>query len=161
VREGRPYPPANVAEVVRLPGVEDACRRLAAAGWLLIVVTNQPDIARGSVRREDVDAINAVVTAGLPVADVLVCPHDDQDRCDCRKPKPGMLIAAAARHGIDLAACVMVGDRWRDIAAGHEAGARTIFLDRGYAEELPTPADHVASTISEAADIILSESKPG
>ncbi len=138
-----------------LPGVADACVRLANAGWLLVVVTNQPDIARGAARRREVDAINSVVLAGLPITHVAVCPHDDADACRCRKPLPGMLLDAADRWDIDLTASVIVGDRWRDIEAGRQAGVRTIFVEHGYAEELPNAPDHVVSSLAEAAELIL------
>jgi D-glycero-D-manno-heptose 1,7-bisphosphate phosphatase len=156
VRDGRPHPPASTADVVLLDGVVDACRALHDAGWLLVVVTNQPDIARGSTTTDAVDAINALVVADLPVTDVVVCAHDDVDGCACRKPAPGMLTAAAERWGIDLASSVMVGDRWRDIDAGRRAGTRTIFIDRGYDEPRPDDADATVASLPEAATLILS-----
>jgi D-glycero-D-manno-heptose 1,7-bisphosphate phosphatase len=158
VRSGRPFPPDDPEHAVRLPRVEDACSRLAAAGLVLVVVTNQPDVARGTCTLADVEAINSAVTRGLPITDVLVCPHDDADRCQCRKPRPGMLLEAADRWRLDLRASVTVGDRWRDIEAGHRAGTRTIFVDHGYAEDLPVAPDHVVSSLPEAADLILAAS---
>jgi D-glycero-D-manno-heptose 1,7-bisphosphate phosphatase len=155
VRDGRPHPPADVADVERLPGVAAACRRLADAGRVLVVVTNQPDIARGTTDRARVDELNRAVTEGLPIRDVLVCPHDDTDRCRCRKPEPGLLLEAAERWHLDLAASVMVGDRWRDVDAGRAAGVRTIFVDRGYAERLRERPDHVVTGLPEAVEVIL------
>ena len=154
VREGRPYPPARREDVVVLPGVRDACRRLAGAGWLLFVVTNQPDIARGLTSREEVDAINEVVVAGLPVAEILVCPHDDADGCACRKPRPGLLLDAARRWDLDLTASVMVGDRWRDVEAARSAGVCSVFIDRGYAEKLLSEPDHVVADLGDAAHLL-------
>ena len=119
VRHGKPYPPAEVAEVEILPGVADAVARLRSAGYaVVVVVTNQPDIARGSTTRATVDAIHAHMRAELGLDDIRVCPHDDVDGCDCRKPKPGLLLKAPA---YDMPASVMVGDRWRDIEAGRTA----------------------------------------
>ena len=155
VRDGAPRPPSELQDVAILPGVEDACRRLADAGWMLLVVTNQPDIARGTATRSAVDAINEAVVAGLPVTEVVVCPHDDSDACRCRKPLPGMLLDAAARWDVDLAASVMIGDRWRDIEAGNSAGVRTIFIDHGYAEALRSAPDHVVAGLADAADLLL------
>ena len=86
------------------PGVREACRTLAEAGVLLIVVTNQPDLARGTAARPTVDAINDHLAAELGLDAVCVCPHDDADGCDCRKPRPGLLLEAAERHGVDLGA---------------------------------------------------------
>jgi D-glycero-D-manno-heptose 1,7-bisphosphate phosphatase len=97
----------------------------------LLVVTNQPDVARGRQLRETVEAMHAAMAAHMPVDDFLVCFHDDRDACPCRKPKPGLLLEGAGRHGIHLAASYMVGDRWRDIDAGAAAGCRTVFLELG------------------------------
>lgn len=159
VRDGRPFPPSQREDVVMLSGVDEACRRLADSGWMLFVVTNQPDIARGTATREEVDAINDAVVSGLPVTEILVCPHDDSDACDCRKPAPGMLLDAAARWDVDLAASVMIGDRWRDIEAGRRAGVRTVFVDYGYAEALRSVPDHVVANLAEAADLLLDTAK--
>ena len=160
LRDGVPLPPSRPDDVVLLPGVADACRRLADAGWLLFVVTNQPDIARGTATRPDVDAMNAVVVAGLRVMEVVVCPHDDVDACTCRKPLPGMLLDAAARWNVDVTTSVMVGDRWRDIEAGKQAGARTILVDHGYTEPLRSQPDHVVASLAEAADLLLGPREP-
>ncbi len=154
VRDGVPRPPAGSASAELLPGVAEACRDLAGAGWLLIVVTNQPDISRGSTTRADVDAINAHVVADLPVTEVVVCPHDDADGCGCRKPLPGMLVETAARLGIDLEASVMVGDRWRDVEAGRAAGCRTVLVGDGYGER-EIVADHVVADLPAAAALLL------
>lgn len=126
-----------------------------SAGWLLFVVTNQPDIARGTATRADIDAINEVVVAGLSVAEVAVCPHDDADECRCRKPRPGMLVDLAAAWDVDLGSSVMVGDRWRDVEAGRAAGARTILIDYAYGEEMRSRPDRAVAGLSEAADVIL------
>ena len=155
VRHGRPHPPDRPGDVERLPGVEKACGDLAEAGWTLIVVTNQPDVARGTASLADVTAINEVVVAGLPITDVLMCTHDDSDGCRCRKPLPGLLVEAAERWNIDLGQSVMVGDRWRDVDAGSGAGTRTIFIDRGYSEKQPEAPDHVVADLPAAAEIIL------
>ncbi len=161
VRDGHPYPPAGPQAVERLPGVEAACHRLVDAGWLLFVVTNQPDVARGGSTRAQIDAINAIAVDGLPVTEVLVCPHDDADGCDCRKPEPGLLLDAAARWGVDLVESVMVGDRWRDVEAGARAGTSTVFIDHGYAEDLEHMPDHVVADLPAAADVILARGRRG
>jgi D-glycero-D-manno-heptose 1,7-bisphosphate phosphatase len=157
VRDGRPYPPSTPDAVEVLDGVVDACRVLRDDGWLLVVVTNQPDIARGATTSADVAAINSAVVADLAVTEVVVCPHDDADACTCRKPLPGMLVDAAHRLGVDLASSVMVGDRWRDIEAGERAGTTTVFIDHGYDERRPDHPDHVVASLAEAATIIVRE----
>lgn len=155
VRDGKPYPPASRAEAELLPGVEEACRHLSQAGALLICVTNQPDVARGSQSVEEIDAINNWLRETLGLNEVRVCPHDDQDDCPCRKPRPGLLTAAAETYGIDLAASVMVGDRWRDIAAGQAAGCQTVFIDHGYDERQPEQPDFTFASLAEAVPAIL------
>ncbi len=157
VRNGRPYPPSTLAELQILPDAPSALQALKAAGFLLIGVTNQPDVARGTQRREVVDAINAALLAALPLDDMLVCYHDDGDACDCRKPRPGLLIRAATRHGIDLASSFMIGDRWKDVEAGRRAGCAAILIDHGYAESGPDGCspDGAVRSLSEAAAWIL------
>ncbi len=161
VRRGRPHPPASAAELEMLPGAVDACEMLRAAGFILVVVTNQPDVARGTQSQVEVEALNHEVRRHVPLDGVYVCPHDDGDRCPCRKPRPGLLVAAADDHGIDLTASFMVGDRWRDIDAGRAAGCRTAFIDYGYDERRPRWADVVVGDLSEAAHwICLMQSEP-
>ena len=157
VRDGVPYPPRDVDELEVLPGAEDACNRLRAA-FDLVVVTNQPDIARGTRAPETVQRINDALLAALPLDEIVVCPHDDADGCPCRKPRPGMLLDAAERLGIDLATSFMVGDRWRDVEAGRRAGCRVAFVDHGYAEELAHEPDVVVPDLGAAADWILAVS---
>jgi D-glycero-D-manno-heptose 1,7-bisphosphate phosphatase len=155
VRNGKPYPPASLAEVRILPGVESALNRLGAAGFSTIVVTNQPDVAAGKQRRETVEAINRHLSAHLAIDLVKVCYHRDEDRCECRKPKPGMLLEAASELGIDLGQSFLVGDRWRDVAAGQAAGCRVYFVDWGYSEKRPSEPFIAVKSLSEAADHIL------
>jgi D-glycero-D-manno-heptose 1,7-bisphosphate phosphatase len=155
VVNGTPHPPASVEELELLPGVEEGCRRLRDAGLLLIVVTNQPDIARGTQTLEEVEALNRALCSRLPLDEVRVCPHDDADGCHCRKPAPGMLLDAAHDHGIDLECSVMVGDRWRDVEAGRRAGCKTVFIDSGYSERPPGVPDLIVRQLEEAVPWIL------
>ena len=160
-RDRKPYPPQSLAEFEILPEVPAACARLKAAGFLLVLVTNQPDVGRGTLPKETVKTIHAEMCRRLPIDRVEVCYHPGQgaSECDCRKPKPGMLVRAAHALKVDLAQSWMVGDRWRDIDCGHAAGCRTIFIDRGYAEELRQKPHFSAGNLAEATDIILRESK--
>lgn len=155
VRDGKPYPPANLAEVEILPGVIEACAMLHDAGFLLVVVTNQPDVARGSQQREVVEAINQLLQSRLPLDDVRVCYHDEKDHCSCRKPQPGLLLEAARDLAVNLSTSFLVGDRWKDIEAGRRAGSRTIFVDHGYAEKRPHNPDCHVGSLAEAVDWIL------
>lgn len=157
VRDGKPYPPDRIEDLEILPGVPEALARLRDAGFRLVVVTNQPDVARGTQRREVVDAMHATLAAALPLDEFRVCDHDDKDACRCRKPEPGLLLDAAREAGISLPDSFMIGDRWRDVEAGRRAGCTTIFIDRGYTERQPDKPDIVVSSLSEAADWILSQ----
>lgn len=161
VREGKPYPPPSAAELEILPGVDVAVARLRDAGFALVVVTNQPDVARGTQTMDEISAIHDRLAAALGLDDFRVCPHDDADGCDCRKPKPGLLLAAAASRGLDLTRSYMVGDRWRDVEAGARAGCRTVFVDRNYQERRPDAPDAIVGSLSEAADWILDRGKEG
>lgn len=156
VREGKPYPPATLKQLKILPGVSDALARLRAAGFRLVVVTNQPDVARGSTPLAIVEAIHAYMWATLPLDAIEVCLHSNSEGCDCRKPRPGMLLRDAARHDIDITRSFMVGDRWRDIDAGAAAGCCTILIDAGYDERAPAHApNHVCRSLPEVAEWIL------
>lgn len=156
VREGKPYPPAALAEFELLPGVEEACANLKRAGWLLIVATNQPDVGRGTQRREEVEAMHAAMRERLPIDRVEVCYDPGQGQpSEFRKPAPGMLLRAARELEIDLAQSWMVGDRWRDIDCGAAAGCRTIFIDYGYDEKLRAQPTFRAESLLEASAIIL------
>jgi D-glycero-D-manno-heptose 1,7-bisphosphate phosphatase len=161
VREGRPFPPATVAEVVIPEDVREACRRLADTGMLLVLVTNQPDIARGTTTWPAVDAINAHVATELGLDAVYVCPHDDADACGCRKPAPGLLRDAAGRLGVDLARSVMVGDRWRDIEAGRHAGVTTVWIRSDYHEPPPVAPDHVVDRLLDIVPLVNSSATTG
>jgi D-glycero-D-manno-heptose 1,7-bisphosphate phosphatase len=154
VRDGKPHPPDSVEDLEVLAGVPGALLKLRAAGFRLIVVTNQPDVARGTQSREAVEAMHARLTAELAVDEVIACYHDG-DACDCRKPKPGALIDAANRHGVELERSFMVGDRWRDIEAGQRAGCRCLFVDHGYAEQQPAGSFVRVPSLAAAAEWIL------
>ena len=159
VRDGRPFPPANVGEFQLYPDVVDGCRQLKEAGFLLIVVTNQPDVGRGTQSRESVEAMHAKLRGDIPALDAIeVCFHAGAahgDPCDCRKPKPGMLFRSAENRGIDLKRSFMIGDRWRDIDCAHAAGCRAVFIDHGYREQLREKPEFVVTTFREAAAVIL------
>jgi D-glycero-D-manno-heptose 1,7-bisphosphate phosphatase len=156
VRDGKPYPPAGIEGLEVLPGVGASLERLKAAGYLLVVVTNQPDVARGTQSRAIVDAMHARLASELPIDDFRTCFHDDQDACGCRKPEPGLIVASARAHDVDLEASVVVGDRWRDIDAGRRAGCATVFVDHGYTERKPERPDAVVASLQEATEWILS-----
>jgi len=157
VRNGTPYPPDSLAALEILPGVPEALNVLRSRGYLLVVVTNQPDVARGTLSRGVVDGIHARLQGEFHFDAILTCFHDDTDDCDCRKPQPGLLLRAAHDFGIDLGSSFMVGDRWRDVEAGRRAGCRTFFIDCSYDERLPSSFDFRAGSLMEASEIILAQ----
>jgi D-glycero-D-manno-heptose 1,7-bisphosphate phosphatase len=154
IRAGIPRPPASLEELELLPGVSDALSALHRGGYALVVVTNQPDVARGSTSRELVDDIHARLRSMLTLDAILTCFHDDAHGCDCRKPKPGLLLQAARELSIDLDSSFMVGDRWRDMEAGRRAGCRTFYVDHGY-ERAPACSDFRVKSLHEAAGVVL------
>jgi D-glycero-D-manno-heptose 1,7-bisphosphate phosphatase len=156
VVEGRPYAPTSLDALELLPDVVAPLEALRRRGFVLVVVTNQPEIARGTLAPSVVEAMHARMAADLPIDDFRVCPHDDRDGCDCRKPRPGLLEAAARASRLDLASSYMIGDRWRDIEAGRRAGCRTVFIDHSYNERQPDAMDATVRSLREAVDWILS-----
>ena len=153
VRDNKPFPPVRIDQVEVLPGVPEALVRLRAAGYALIVVTNQPDVARGTQTRDGVHAIHDYLATLVDVDEFRVCFHDDADGCSCRKPKPGLLTAAPA-HALERS--IVVGDRWRDIEAGRRAGCRAaVFVDYEYDDPTPVAVDARVRSLAEAADWIL------
>ena len=157
IRAGKPYPPARLDEFEILSGVREACQLLKKVGFLLVVVTNQPDVGRGTLAREAVETIHAWLLQQLPIDRVMTCFHGGAvygDPCECRKPRPGMLLQAAEALKIDLAKSFMIGDRWRDVDCGFNAGCQTIFVDWDYEENLKRDPDFNAHDLLDAAKLI-------
>jgi D-glycero-D-manno-heptose 1,7-bisphosphate phosphatase len=159
VREGRPYPPVEVKDFELYEDVPAGCARLEAAGYLLVVVTNQPDVARGAQTHAAVDAMHRKMLDALPqIARVEICWHAGAqwpDPCGCHKPQPGMLLHAAKALNINLNQSFLIGDRWRDVDCGHGAGCRTVFIDRNYAEALKQPPNWTVNSFGQAVEVIL------
>ena len=152
---GTTRPPMSVGELELLPGVPEALARLRAAGFVLVVVTNQPDVARGKQTRAAVEEINAKMRAELPLLDCFTCFHDSGDKCNCRKPKPGLLLDATARHDLDLDSAFLIGDRWSDIVAAHAAGCRAVLIETPFSNAERCRPDHTAPDTTGAVEWIL------
>ena len=157
VIDGKPYPPCNLDELELIPGVDQAILKLRDRGYFCIVVTNQPDVARGKTSKETVESINQFLIRHLAIHEIISCYHDDHENCDYRKPKPGSLLKAALKYNIDLNKSFMVGDRWRDIEAGQNAGCKTFFIDYQYNEKQPQNPTYKVSSLTDAVNIILNE----
>lgn len=155
-RQGKPYPPTRLEDVEILSGTISSLKQLDSAGYILIGITNQPDVARGVQSRAVVEAINKLIESKLPVREIFVCYHDNVDDCSCRKPKPGLILHAAEKYRLDLSRSWMIGDRWKDVAAGQAAGLKTIFVDYHYSEPyMGSPADFTVEDTLFLAEIIL------
>ncbi|HLH12715.1 MAG TPA: transaldolase [Methylovirgula sp.] len=157
IRDGKPYPPRNLDELVLVDDARSALDRLKEKGFVLVCVSNQPDVGRGTLSRAEVDAINENLARALPLDAIEICDHDDAAGCDCRKPKPGMILSAAERFRIDLSQSFMVGDRWRDIEAGRRAGCRTILIGDGYGEPFPSDPAAKVDSLTAAASWIMQQ----
>jgi D-glycero-D-manno-heptose 1,7-bisphosphate phosphatase len=153
-RDGRSVSPRTVADFRIADDARAFAERLRSAGLLLFVFTNQPDLARKLMSESEHQRMMAELRRAVPLDDAAVCPHDDADGCDCRKPKPGMIHALATRWNVDLAASYAIGDSPKDIAAGRAAGCYTILLAPDGSPA--AGADATAPTLSSTADLILS-----
>jgi len=161
VRDGQPHPPTSLEDFQLYEDVADGCARLKSAGFLLVVTTNQPDVGRGTQSREVVEAMHAKLQSALPLLDrVEICYHAGEhygEPCDCRKPKPGLILRAAAELKIDLRCSYVIGDRWRDIDCACAAGCRAIFIARGYNERLRETPDFIVANFRDAVKALLRE----
>jgi D-glycero-D-manno-heptose 1,7-bisphosphate phosphatase len=150
-KKRRPYPPASPKEFEILPGVKDAIKILKNLNYIPVVITNQPDFARGKTTLSEIEELNKILRHELNIEHIYMCLHDDDDKCPCRKPKEGLLLIAAADLDIDIEGSIMVGDRWRDILAGQKAGCTCYFIDNNYDETQPAQPFHAVSSLLEVA----------
>jgi D-glycero-D-manno-heptose 1,7-bisphosphate phosphatase len=156
IHGGKPCPAATLDDFRLFADAPGGCRRLKAAGFALVVATNQPDVGRGTLPQSVVEAMHERLRLLVPEIDRIEVSYDSgRAPARRRKPEPGMLLDAAAALNLDLARSWMVGDRWRDVECGRRAGVRTVFIDFGYAEELPAPPDFTVKSFGEAVDVIL------
>lgn len=154
----------SLDQLAMLPGAVAAVARFTAAGWRVLVVTNQSAVGRGTLDPAELERINAaieaaVVAAGGRIDGWYVCPHHPDDGCACRKPAPGLLERARAEHGFDPAATTFVGDALRDAEAAIAAGCRPLLVatGKGAASMRQRPDLPAVADLSAAADLILGE----
>lgn len=155
VRGNRAYAPVTLDEFHLTEDAGKQVARLRAAGLLCIVFTNQPEVARGMLSREVLEAMHSRLRAGAAVDDVFVCEHDPAEGCECHKPRPGMIHEAAARWGISLPASFVIGDRWRDVEAGRAVGCYTVLIQRPYSQ--CSTANVCVPDLGQAVDAILKQ----
>jgi len=151
-RQGLPGSPRTLDEFILNDGIRQTTRELRDYGFRIIVVSNQPDVARGEITQGVLDLMTERMCGEIPIDNVYICPHDDIHQCSCRKPKPGMLLEAASRWEIDLSSSFIVGDTWKDMEGGKAAGCKTILLDALYNQDIQ--CDFRVNSLSEAVEII-------
>lgn len=151
-RDGQPGSPRSLSEFHLAPDLAHV-RRLKAAGLLVFIVTNQPDLSRGLLEAAAFDGMLRLLCEQVPVDDWRVCSHEDGHDCACRKPRPGMLHDLAHHWHVDLSRSYFVGDTWRDVGAARAAGCRSILLRRPYNGDVE--ADVEVATLASAVDSIL------
>ncbi|HEX4697133.1 MAG TPA: HAD family hydrolase [Candidatus Udaeobacter sp.] len=163
IRNGRPYPPIRLEEFELDSDAAAGCARLKAANFILVVITNQPDVGRGTQTRETVEAMHSKLRSVIPSIDrIEICYHAGElhgEPCECRKPRAGMILRAAAELNIDLPASYVIGDRWRDVDCARAAGCRAIFIDRGYEEKLREQPDFTVANFNDAVHAILLDAR--
>ena len=157
VVRGVPTPPTNIQNVEILEGVKEAIELMRGHGLIPIVITNQPDVARGKVSQNRVEKINSFIGSTVNIEEFYTCFHDDLDKCECRKPAPGLIFQASMKLGVDIPNSYLVGDRWKDIEAGQKAGCKTFFIDYSYSEKRPKKPFQRVSSLLEAVQIMIGE----
>lgn len=157
IRDSRPYSPSDISELRIISSALDSLTRLKANDFIIIVITNQPEVARGGILRENVEVINNHLIASLPIDKIYSCYHDDEDGCSCRKPLPGLILKGALEFNIDLKKSYLIGDRWRDIGAAQAAGIMSIFINFHYDEIRPTNHFYEVVNLLEAVNIIIKD----
>jgi D-glycero-D-manno-heptose 1,7-bisphosphate phosphatase len=155
IRDGKAYSPRHFSEFEFMENIADQIRKIKDAGYFVIVITNQPDISRGIMDMSELNKMTEAIKANLPVDEIFICPHDDNDNCLCRKPKPGMLLNAAKKYEINLNECFFIGDGWKDMEAAKNAGCRGILIDAFYNKSID--CFKRVHDMKDAVDIILNE----
>ncbi len=153
MRNGRIGSPRSLPEMELREEAAESINDLKRGGFLVVVLTNQPDIARGKMTLSEFETMAATIRERLSIDDILVCPHDDEDNCACRKPKPGLIQRASERHGIDVSGSFFVGDTGRDMKAASQAGCLGLLIDTAYNQDVPCL--HRFPNLHDAAKFIL------
>jgi len=154
LRKGEVSSPRKIEEFEFLPNICSALKKFQEIGFLNIIFTNQPDISRGLLKKEELEKMNKLILSSLPIDEIIFCPHDDKDNCSCRKPKPGMILEAAKKHFIDLRKSYVVGDGQRDIEAGRAAGCKTFLIKTEYNKNIKEGYDFLVDNLEGVVEII-------
>ena len=154
VKNGKPYPPKTFKEFKTFTFLQDVLFNFKNKGYLTIVVTNQPDPARGKLSKKNIMGMHEFLLENYAIDDIFVCWHANDGECFCRKPLPGMLIEASEKYKINLKKSYLIGDRWRDIDAGNSVGCKTIFIDYKYNEKLNSKPKYLVKSLLETMHLI-------
>ena len=154
IKDGKPLSPNSLSELEILPGVRQSIVKLKKLNFVCLVVTNQPNVSRKKIDKNSVIQMNNFLKNEIALDDIFVCYHDDSDNCNCRKPKPGLLLQAEKKWNVDFKKSFMIGDRWRDIQAGEKVGCKTIYLDYNYKDIKPKNPDFITHKLLNAVYII-------
>jgi D-glycero-D-manno-heptose 1,7-bisphosphate phosphatase len=154
IRNGKPYSPSDMSQVEIIAGVNSALDKFRYLNFEIIVVTNQPNIARGIDHPNFLIEVHNYLKSKLSIENFYICLHDDSDNCICRKPLPGLLMIASQELDINLSDSYMIGDRWKDIEAGQQAGCMCFFINYGYDEKQPEKPYTEVNSLLEAATVI-------
>jgi D-glycero-D-manno-heptose 1,7-bisphosphate phosphatase len=154
VINGKPVANHDLENLEYVPGIFDLVSFARDRNLVPILITNQPDVARGIVEKDLVDEMNSRIVTETGIEKVFMCCHDDTDRCDCRKPLPGLFYQARLLMNLDLENSFMVGDRWRDVQAAQKAGIEPIYLEGDYQEIAPNGVFHRIKTLEECKLVI-------
>jgi len=153
--DGKSYAPRLLKDFKIFPKVKSDVKKLKDKGFKVLVITNQPDIGNKLLKKSTLKEMHSILKAKVPLDKIYFCPHTRNDRCKCRKPKPGMIIKASNELKIDLKESYVVGDRKIDIDAGIKAGCKTIFVNNNYYEKKPTKQKKNVKSLHDAVKYIL------
>jgi len=154
---GRSYAPKRLEDFILYGDAATSVDRLKTNGFLVVVVTNQPDVGAGKIDKKIVDEMHKRLRAEVSVDEIEVCYETKEEATDRRKPGAAMLLEATAKLGIDLNHSYMVGDRSSDVEAARQAGVIPIFIDHGYSEPRPPAPTQTAASLGQATDWILNQ----
>jgi len=154
IKNGLPSSPSSFNKFEILPGVKESLLKLKKLNFVCLLITNQPDVSRGKIIKKTVIQMNNFLKNEIKLDDIFVCYHDDHDNCECRKPKPGLLLNAKKKWNIDLNKSYMIGDRWKDVKAGINAGCKTVFINNNYKENKEVKANFIADSLLNAVYIL-------
>jgi len=154
MRDGKPSSPWRIEEFEILPDVKRCLEKTKEMGFLNIVFTSQPDISRGFLKTEELEKMHRIISKTLSVDEIKFCPHDDKDNCECRKPKPGLIVEAVKKWSIDLDKSYVVGDSWKDIKAGKSVGCKTFLLRKKYNKDYKEDYDFEINSLKQMVEII-------